>query len=70
MFKDSRVAAKMKCGRTKVSVLAAESVLMVKQKASNRNLFVSHLEIAHVFFAEISDASNHGSSEMFLLCVR
>ena len=71
---DSAIAKKVSCGRTKASaivtnILAKESLQPVIDVLCQQKKLSSKKKLKP-FFAVMSDASNHGTSKMFPLCVR
>ena len=70
---DSAIAKKVSCGRTKASaivtnILAKESLQPVIDVLCQQKKLSSKKKLKP-FFAVMSDASNHGTSKMFPLCV-
>ena len=67
------MATKVKCGRTKaskivVNVLAKDSVLMVLKQLL-AEICLRSTKKSRMFFAVMSDASNHRSTKKFPFCV-
>ncbi|XP_041840401.1 uncharacterized protein LOC121639304 [Melanotaenia boesemani] len=77
-FPDSDIAKKMACGRTKAAAIvtdvlapaSVETCLKVLKNPLMKPALEGTTKVHKPFFSVASDASNHGSTKLFPLCVR